>query len=70
MTLTEILPLFLKGEKIRRESWDKNAYYQKDGIIIHSVYDNNGVSGDCKVYISEEIFSLDDIMGNDWTTSI
>lgn len=70
MTITEILPLFLKGEKIRRETWDKNAYCQKDGIIIHSVYDNNGTSGDYKTYISEQTFSLDDIMGNDWTTSI
>ncbi len=70
MTITEILPLFLKGVKIRRESWDENAYYQKDGIIIHSVCDNNGTSGDYKTYISEQTFSLDDIMGNDWTTSI
>lgn len=70
MTIIEILPSFLKGEKIRRKSWDKNAYYQKDGIIVHSVYNNNGVSSDCKAYISEPLFSLDDIMGNDWTTSI
>ena len=70
MTITEILPLFLKGEKIRRKSWDKNAYMQKDGIIIHSVYNNNGISGDYKTYSSEQTFSLYDIMGNDWTTCI
>lgn len=70
MTIIEILPLFLKGEKIRRESWDKHAYYQKDGVIIHSVYNNCGISGDYQTYISEQTFSLDDIMGNDWTTSI
>ena len=70
MTIIEILPLFLKGEIIRRESWDKNAYYQKDGIVIHAVYNNNGTSGDYKTYLSEQTFSLDDIMGNDWTTSI
>jgi len=70
MTITEILPLLLKGEKIRRNSWDKNAYLYTDGITVHIVYNNNGTSGDYTVYISEEIFSLDDIMGNDWTTSI
>ena len=70
MTIIEILPLFLKGEKIRRESWDKNAYLYKDGITIHFVYNTNGISGDYTTYISEQTFSLDDIMGNDWTTSI
>lgn len=70
MTITEILPLFLKGEKIRRESWDKNAYYQTDGMIIHSVYDNNGTSGDYQTYISEQTFSLYDIMGTDWVASM
>ena len=70
MTITEILPLFLKGEKIRRESWDKNAYMYKDGIYIHSIYNNNGTSGDYTTFISEQTFTLDDIMGKDWTTSI
>lgn len=66
----EILPLFLRGEKIRRASWDKNAYLYKDGIDIHSVYNNNGTNGDYTTYISEQTFSLDDIMGKDWTTTI
>ena len=70
MTITEILPSFLSGQKIRRASWDKNAYLYKDGIHIHSVYNNNGTSGDYTTYISEQSFSLDDIMGNDWTTTI
>ncbi len=70
MTITEILPQFLNGEKIRRKLWDKNAYLYKDGITIHFVYDNYGISGDYTTYISEQTFSLDDIMGNDWTTCI
>ena len=70
MTITEILPLFLKGEKIRRDSWDKNAYLYTDGIRIHSIYNNNGTSGDYTTYISEQSFSLDDIMGKDWTICI
>lgn len=70
MIITEILPWFLKGEKIRRKSWDKNAYMYKDGITIHSVYNNNGTSGDYTTYLSEQTFALDDIMANDWTTCI
>lgn len=70
MTIVEIMPLFLKGEKIRREAWDKNAYMYKDGIHIHSVYSNNGTSGDYVTLIAEQTFALDDIMGNDWTTKI
>ena len=70
MTITEILPLFLKGEKIRRASWNKNAYMYKDGLYIHSIYNNNGTSGDYTTIISEQTFTLDDIMGKDWITSI
>ena len=66
MTILEILPQFLKGEKIRRDSWDKNAYIYKDGVYFHSVYNNNGTKGDDIRYLSEKIFALDDLMGNDW----
>jgi len=66
MTILEILPLFLKGEKIRRDSWDKNAYIYKDGVYFHFVYDNNGAKGDDIRYLSDKIFALDDLMGNDW----
>lgn len=66
MTILEILPLFLKGEKIRRDSWDKNAYIYKDGVYVHFVYNNNGVKGDDIRLLSDKIFALDDLMGNDW----
>ena len=66
MTILEILPQFLKGEKIRRDSWDKNAYIYKDGVYFHFVYNNNGAKGDDIWYLSEKIFALDDLMGNDW----
>ena len=66
MTILEILPQFLEGERIRRESWDKNAYIYKDGVYFHFVYDNNGAKGDDIWYLSERIFALDDLMGNDW----
>ena len=66
MTILEILPLFLKGEKIRRDSWDKNAYIYKEGVYFHFVYDNNGLKGDDKWFLSDKIFALDDLMGNDW----
>ncbi len=66
MTILEILPQFLKCEKIRRDSWDKNAYIYKDGVYFHFVYNNNGAKGDDIWYLSERIFALDDLMGNDW----
>ena len=66
MTILEILPQFLKEEKIRRDSWDKNAYIYKEGVYFHFVYNNNGASGDDIRYLSDKIFALDDLMGNDW----
>ena len=66
MTILEILPQFLKGEKIRRDSWDKNAYIYKDGVYFHFVYNNNGTKGDDIRYLSDRIFAIDDLMGNDW----
>lgn len=62
MTILEILPHFLKGEKIRRDSWDKNAYIYKDGVYFHFVYNNNGVSGDDIRYLSDKIFAYDDLI--------
>ena len=66
MTILEILPQFLKGERIRRESWDKNAYMYKDGIYIHFVYDNNGTKGDDITLLTEKNFTFDNLIANDW----
>ena len=66
MTILEILPQFLKGERIRRESWDKNAYMYKDGIYIHFVYDSNGTKGDDITLLTEKSFSFDNLVANDW----
>ena len=67
MTILEILPLFLKGEKIRRESWDKNVYIYKDDASIYIIYNDNNRLHRCNIRpISEQIFTLNDLIATDW----
>lgn len=65
MTILEIMPQFLKGEKIRRESWDKNAYMYKDDTYIYTIYNGKHNSGNIRS-ISEYAFTLDDLTATDW----
>lgn len=62
MTLNEIMPRFLNGEKIRRKAWVSDLYLQiRDGIQARLFSDNE------KQLLSvDEPFTLEDIISTDW----
>ena len=65
-TLFEILPDFLNGKRIRRDTWSKGAF------IELSKYTNNTVRmlylNDYSINLvnPDVYFSIDDIKANDW----
>lgn len=66
MTIIDVLPEFLKGKKIRRDSWSKDSYMRKDNVYIHTGFVVDGIHRVDTRYISEPNFTLDDINANDW----
>ena len=65
MTLNEILPDFLKGKKIQRESWRENIWLEarpESNTIRAMILEEDGV----RLVTTDERFSLDDLTSNDW----
>ena len=66
MTLNEIMPRFLNGEKIRREVWVSDLYLQVNYDGIQAKLFSDKGNHNIQLLSVNETFTLEDIISTDW----
>ena len=69
MTLSEILPKVMSGEKARRKNWWVGywmEYNPKDFTLVTKVFYKGRISATRKDNIKDDIFCVEDVISDDW----
>lgn len=69
MTISEMIPNLLKGEKVRRKSWASFywlSYNEETFTVSENVFFGGEVHVTHKDNINDRIFTIDDITASDW----
>ena len=69
MTLNEVLPKIINGEKARRKNWHPSYWleYNKENFTLYEkVFFRGQIMVTHKDNIKDRAFCVDDVLANDW----